>query len=134
MRGLRVVIEGKFADHPSAADVVLQDARNRVKSGLAHISAAAVYPLELRSAPTAKMLGVLKKSNLKYRIVSETHESDSWFEGTPADLILEPAPATALEVGGTVGVAESRVEKRLRLGRLSPVILDAYRKGDLTIR
>lgn len=55
MRGLRVVIEGKFADHPSAGDVVLDDARKRVASGIAHIAAAAVYPLALRSAPTTKL-------------------------------------------------------------------------------
>ena len=49
LRGLRVVIEGKFADHPSAGDVVLEDARKRVRSGIAHIAAAAVYPLALRN-------------------------------------------------------------------------------------
>ena len=87
MRGLRVVIEGKFADHPSAADIVLDDARKRVKTGLAHIAAATVYPLELRSTSTAKVVSVLQKSTLKYRIVAETHESDSWYEGTPADLM-----------------------------------------------
>jgi hypothetical protein len=87
MRGLRVVIEGKFADHPSADNVVLDDARKRVKSGIAHIAAAAIYPLALRSAPTTKIIETLEKSKLKYRIVAETHESDSWFEGTPAALM-----------------------------------------------
>ena len=87
MRGLRVVIEGKFADHPSAEAVVLEDARKRVRSGIAHIAAAAVYPKELRSTPTTKILSVLEKSSLRYRIVAETHESDSWFEGTPSELM-----------------------------------------------
>lgn len=87
MRGLRVVIEGKFADHPSAAEVVLDDARKRVKSGLAHIAVATVYPLELRSTPTAKIISVLQKAKLTYRIVAETHESEGWYEGTPADLM-----------------------------------------------
>lgn len=87
MRGLRVVIEGKFADHPSAAEVVLDDARKRVKSGLAHIAVATVYPLELRSTPTAKIISVLQKATLTYRIVAETHESEDWYEGTPADLM-----------------------------------------------
>ena len=54
LRGLRVVIEGKFADHPSADEVVLNDARKRVRSGIAHIAAAAVYPLSLRKAPTTQ--------------------------------------------------------------------------------
>jgi uncharacterized protein YqgV (UPF0045/DUF77 family) len=87
MRGLRVVIEGKFADHPSADEIVLSDARKRVSSGIAHIAAGAVYPLELRSAPTTKILEILERSKLRYRIVSETHESDTWFEGTPASLM-----------------------------------------------
>jgi hypothetical protein len=87
LRGLRVVIEGKFADHPSAGDVVLDDARKRVKSGIAHIAAAAIYPKPLRTTPTTKILGVLEKAQLRYRIVSETHENDSWSEGTPSELM-----------------------------------------------
>src|SRR5438445_12309618 len=59
LRGLRVAIEGKFADHPNADKVVLEDARKRVRSGIAHIAAAAVYPSELRTTPTAKLLDVL---------------------------------------------------------------------------
>ncbi len=84
MRGLRVVIEGKFADHPSAEAVVLEDARKRVRSGIVYIAAAAVYPKDLRSTPTTKILSVLEKSSLRYRIVAETHENDSWYEGTPS--------------------------------------------------
>lgn len=60
LRGLRIVIEGKFADHPAAADVVLEDARNRVKSGIGHIAAAAVYPVALRETPTARVLSALE--------------------------------------------------------------------------
>jgi type I restriction-modification system DNA methylase subunit len=87
LRGLRVVIEGKFSDTPSAQQVVLDDARRRVRSGLAHIAVAVVYPPPLRTAPTTKVLNVLQSSQLKYRIVAETHEGDSWFEGTPASLM-----------------------------------------------
>ena len=87
MRGLRVVIEGKFADHPSAEDVVLGDARKRVSSGIAHIAAAAVYPRAIRSTPTTKLVEALGKAKLRYRIVAETHESDTWYEGTPVALM-----------------------------------------------
>ncbi len=87
LRGLRVVIEGKFADHPNAEQVVLEDARRRVRSGIAHIAAAAVYPLPLRNTPTTKVLDVLRASQLKYRIVAETHETQEWFEGNPASLM-----------------------------------------------
>ena len=82
LRGLRVVIEGKFPDHPNAAEVVLEDARKRVKSGIAHIAAAVVYTAELRSAPTTKIIEVLEEARLRFRIVSETYEADTWSEGT----------------------------------------------------
>src|SRR5712692_8399992 len=36
LRGLHVVIEGKFADHPNAAEIVVEDARKRVRSGITH--------------------------------------------------------------------------------------------------
>src|SRR5882724_10219737 len=83
LRGLRVVIEGKFADHPQANEVVLEDARNRVRTGIAHIATAAVYPIELRTTPTTKILDVLARSQLRFRIITETHESEDWFEGSP---------------------------------------------------
>jgi hypothetical protein len=87
LRGLRVVIEGKFADHPNAGEIVLEDARKRVRSGIAHIAAAAVYPLALRNTPTTKILQVLGKAQIKYRIVAETYETQDWFEGDPASLM-----------------------------------------------
>jgi hypothetical protein len=87
LRGLRVAIEAKFRDHPNAEEIVLNDARNRVRSGIAHIAAAVVYPTPLRSAPTRSLLDALEKSQLKYRIISETHEGDDWFEGAPASLM-----------------------------------------------
>ncbi|MGE0061419.1 MAG: ParB/RepB/Spo0J family partition protein [Xanthobacteraceae bacterium] len=44
---------------------------------------------------------------------------------------LVDAGSDIAAIAARFGIAESRAEKRLRLGRLSPVILDAYRKGDL---
>ena len=87
LRGLRVVIEGKFADNSGTENVVLADARKRVRSGIAHIAAAAVYPIELRTTSTSKIIEVLKNSTLRYRTVTETHESEDWFEGTPTSLM-----------------------------------------------
>ena len=87
LRGLRAVIEGKFADTPNADDVVLDDARKRVKAGIAHIAVAAVYPDKLRSTPTTKILDVMAGAKLRYRIVTETFESNSWFEGPPSALM-----------------------------------------------
>ena len=59
LRGLRVVIEGKFKDTPNAELIVFNDARKRVRSGIAHIAAATVYPDELRTTPTTKILDSL---------------------------------------------------------------------------
>ena len=87
MHGLRTVIEGKFVDHPAAEKVVLNDARNRVRAGVAQIAMAAVYPEPLRTAPTARVADQLEKSQIKYRIVSEAYESENWFEGNPASLM-----------------------------------------------
>ncbi|NRF10805.1 N-6 DNA methylase [Agrobacterium pusense] len=87
LRGLRVVIEGKFKDTPNADAVVFGDARKRVKAGIAHIAVAAVYPDELRSAPTTKIMDVLAGTKLRYRIVTETFESENWFEGSPSALM-----------------------------------------------
>lgn len=87
LRGLRVVIEGKFSDNPAAEDVVMEDARRRVRSGLAHLAVAAVYPIELRTTPTTEVLDILKTAQLKYRVIAETHESEDWFEGTPSSLM-----------------------------------------------
>ena len=87
LRGLRVVIEGKFPDHPNAGEVVIEDARKRVRSGIAHIAAAVVYTDALRSAPTTKIIETLEKSRLQFRIVSETQESPTWSEGPPIALM-----------------------------------------------
>jgi hypothetical protein len=86
LRGLRVVVEGKFEDVPNAEEVVLGDARKRVSIGVAHIAAAVIYPKALRTTSTANIIEVLRKCELKYRIVAETHESD-WFEGSPASIM-----------------------------------------------
>ena len=87
-RGLRVVIEGKFADHPQAREVVLQDARGRVRRGIANIAAAVVYPAALRTVSTPDLLGQIEASLLAYCMTSE-HEETAWFEGTPAALLLD---------------------------------------------
>ena len=86
-RGLRVVIEGKFADHPQAREVVLGDARGRVQRGIAHIAAAVVYPSPLRQMATSELLDSLEPAVLAYCIVGENEETSAWFEGTPAALM-----------------------------------------------
>ena len=87
LRGLRVVIEGKFAGTPDPERQVLDDARKRVRAGIAHIAAATVYPDRLRTVPTTKLIDALAEARLRYAIVTETAERGTWFEGTPAALM-----------------------------------------------
>lgn len=87
LRGLRAVIEGKFGDVAGADQIVLKDARKRVQTGLAHIAAAVVYPLPLRSAATTKILNVLESSTLRFCIVTETSENETCHEGPPSALM-----------------------------------------------
>ncbi len=87
MRGIRVVIEAKFDDHAKAEDIVLSDARNRVRSGIAHIAVAVIYSSNLRSASTSTVIKELENAKLRFRIVSEAEENESWFEGTPSNIL-----------------------------------------------
>mgnify|MGYP003586795153 CR=1 FL=1 len=85
-RGLRVIIEGKFTDHPQAREVVLGDARGRVQRGIANIAAAVVYPRALRTVATPQLLDALEGSVVAYCMIAESEET-VWFEGTPAALM-----------------------------------------------
>ena len=87
LRGLRVIIEGKLGDTPNAEGVVLDDARKRVRAGIAHMAVAAVYADELRTTSTTKIMDVLERSRLRYRIVTEAFESEAWFEGSPSEVM-----------------------------------------------
>ncbi len=113
LRGLRVVIEAKFADHPNSESVVLEDARKRVRAGIAHIAASVVYPDTLRTTPTAKIIEVLEGSRLKYKIIAETYETPDWHEGDPASLMdaLRRAQATLAEDDLVEKTAKSLSEK-----------------------
>lgn len=86
-QGLRVIIEGKFADHPQAREAVLADARGRVRRGIANIAAAVVYPEPLRQTPTTELLESLDQAAVAYCIITESDDTATWFEGTPATLI-----------------------------------------------
>lgn len=86
LRGLRVAIEGKYADTPNAKDLVFQDAKGRVRHGIAHIAAAAVYPAELRTTPSQQLAKRLPEANLEFCIVTET-TAPTWAKGTPAEMM-----------------------------------------------
>jgi len=86
LRGLRVAIEGKLADTQNADTIVANDARQRVKAGIAHMAVATVYPKSLRNISTPKVLDALSSSELKYSIITEAMET-GWYQGNPAALM-----------------------------------------------
>jgi hypothetical protein len=86
LNGVRVIIEGKYADTPDAETVVLGDAQRRVQSGLCQIAVALVYPDALRTIATAKLDKTLSASSLRILIVSETGQT-AWSNATPSEIL-----------------------------------------------
>ncbi|PQJ95453.1 hypothetical protein CXB77_14745 [Chromatium okenii] len=84
--GLRVILEGKFADVADAEKVVQADAQRRVDSGICHIAAAVVYPEALRTTSTKNISGVLAETQLRVCTLSEIGAT-AWSEATPAELL-----------------------------------------------
>lgn len=80
-RGLRTVIEGKVADRAGADEKALEQARDRVNSGIAHIGIALLYPAAIRKEQS---FGELQKAiagySYKIAVCSETGET-GWTEG-----------------------------------------------------
>lgn len=88
LMGLRVIVEGKFADHGNAEEQVLADARSRVELGLAHIAVAVVYPKRLRIVSTNAVETELSRAKLRFRVISEFGDNaDQWSEGSPEKLM-----------------------------------------------
>lgn len=87
LRGLRVAIEGKFSENARSEVDVQSDAMKRVSAGLVHIAVAVVYPPKLRETPTRHLVEVLTSSKLRYKIITETFQSDEWLEGDPTSIM-----------------------------------------------
>lgn len=84
--GLRVIIEGKFADLPNAKEIVQQDAQSRLNCGLCHIAIAVVYPEALRSANQSDLRWQLTAARLPVLVLSEFEET-GWSEATPQEIL-----------------------------------------------
>jgi hypothetical protein len=84
--GLRVIIEGKYADVQDAENLVVADASKRVQSGICHIAVALVYPAILRTVPTADVEARLSESRLRFLIISETGPT-AWAEANPTEIL-----------------------------------------------
>jgi hypothetical protein len=87
LRGLRVIIEGKYADQSNAEKIVLGDAERRVRQGIAHIAAATIYPANLRITSTPELEAALRVCTLRFTIISEVGGASTWYEGTPSELM-----------------------------------------------
>lgn len=72
-RGLRTVIEGKVADKAGADEKALEQARDRVNSGIAHIGIALLYPAAIRKIPSfPELQSFLANCVFKVGVYSET--------------------------------------------------------------
>jgi len=80
-RGLRTVIEGKVADKPGADEKALEQAQDRVSSGVAHIGIALLYPAAIRKITSfSELQGFLSSCTFKVAVCSETGKT-GWAEG-----------------------------------------------------
>jgi hypothetical protein len=80
-RGLRTVIEGKVADKAGADVRAIEQARDRVNSGIAHVGIALLYPAAIRKTPSfSELQGFLSTCTFKVAVCSETGET-GWTEG-----------------------------------------------------
>ena len=86
--GMRVVIEGKYADAPSAENSVLNDAQKRIDLGVAHISLAVIYPPEIRTTDSSILKKTLKKTGFRFCVLSEVGQGQ-WHDGGVDDILGE---------------------------------------------
>ncbi len=84
--GLRVIIEGKFADTPDAENTVLSDALKRVQTGICHIAAALVYPENIRTVPASRLGEILSETRVRFLIISETGQTE-WARAVPSEIL-----------------------------------------------
>ena len=85
-RGLRMVIEGDFADTLGAHQTLLAQTAERVDTGLAHIGVAVLYPPELRVADFKAAPDALSRSDLGFAVVTEAERAEAFSTGSPHDL------------------------------------------------
>jgi len=128
-RGLRTVIEGKVADKAGADEKAIEQARDRVNSGIAHVGIALLYPAAIRKTPSfSELQGFLSTCTFKVAVCSETGET-GWTEGgldyladvlrgTFEQLVREDAVVKAVDV------LNAGIEGFARLVFTSPATVD----------
>ena len=80
VHGLRCAIEGKVEDAASARATVLNQAKERVETGVAHMAIAVVYPTELRETPFVDLPERIKSAELSFLMYTESEE-EVWRTG-----------------------------------------------------
>lgn len=87
-RGMRLVLEGKYADSPRAEQVVARQAQDRIDAGVAQFALAVEYPSELRTVGFTRLRASLGSTNLRFSVFSEIGPG-RWRDGGLADVLDE---------------------------------------------
>jgi hypothetical protein len=87
-RGLRCAVEGKVADTPRAAEVVLGDARRRIDQGVAHIAIGVIYPVALRTTEFARLTSELGDARLDFAVLTDAG-TEVWHRGGVHEILAE---------------------------------------------
>lgn len=126
--GLRVAIEGDFADRAGVEQAVARQAIGRVNEGIAHISVAVLYPGELRDVRFEGAEEALAECQLSFAVVTAARPRAQFSRGTAADL-AETLRRVREELGRdealerAVAVIEAGVEAfASRLGKAQAVV------------
>lgn len=83
-RGMRIAIEGKYADVTRAREIALSQAKDRVVSGISQIAIAVLYPSSLRSCPFPDLRNAISNSKVAFHVLSDVSANGaatSWRSG-----------------------------------------------------
>jgi len=86
LQGLRLVIEGDFANRSAAKREVVRQTRERVDEGVAHIGTAVLYPKSLRNITFKVAKEKLATAILQFAVITEMPDTPSFTEGDVDDL------------------------------------------------
>jgi hypothetical protein len=87
-RGMRLAIEGKYADVARSEAVVSKQAQERIDTGISQISLAVQYVPELRTTPFTKLSKAMGEARLRFCVYSEVG-AGKWHDGGIASVLDE---------------------------------------------
>ena len=117
--------------HPSADEkgVLAVTAGGRRLKALQELAAEGVIPADYKVPCLVEAEAALETSLMENTIRAAMHPADEFV----AMAALIDAGETIEAVAARFGVPERHVRQRLRLGKLAPELLDAYRAGDISL-